>query len=75
MSRYATAVKPNNTVKTGEPKFVGIDYAKKFSYMTVGDKDGNVLRQEPVRNDLAMLEQFFEPYPKLTVAIEACRGL
>ncbi len=74
MSRYATAVKPNNTVKTGEPKFVGIDYAKKFSYMTVGDKDGNVLRQEPVRNDLAMLEQFFEPYPKLTVAIEACRG-
>ena len=74
MSRYATAVKPNNTVKTGEPKFVGIDYSKKFSYMTVGDKDGNVLRQEPVRNDLATLEKFFEPYPKLAVAIEACRG-
>ncbi|MBS1994646.1 MAG: IS110 family transposase, partial [Cyanobacteria bacterium SZAS LIN-3] len=54
--------------------FVGIDYAKRFSYITVGDQDGEVLWQGPIPNEVGRLEHFFEPYPKLTVAIEACRG-
>lgn len=74
MSRYATNKKfPNGS---GQPvaTFAGIDYSKRFSYITIGDQDGKVLRQEPVPNDIKCLEKFFEPYETLTVAIEACRG-
>jgi transposase len=74
MSRYATLEKKNNVVKQPVPTFCGIDYAKRFSYITIGDEEGRVLHQEPVPNEVGRLEKFFEQYPKLTIAIEACRG-
>lgn len=74
MSRYATLEKKNNVVKQSVPTFCGIDYAKRFSYITIGDEEGRVLHQEPVPNEVGRLEKFFEQYPKLTIAIEACRG-
>ncbi len=74
MSRYATLEKKNNAVKLPIPTFAGIDYAKRFSYITIGDESGNVIRQEQVPNEVGRLAAFFEQYPKVTIAIEACRG-
>lgn len=74
MSRYATLEKKNNTVKCAVATFAGIDYAKRFSYITVGDENGNVIHQEAVPNEVGRLAHFFDQYPKMTIAIEACRG-
>lgn len=74
MTRYATVEKKKNVPKAPVATFAGIDYAKRFSYITIGDENGNVLHQEQVPNELGRLERFFEQYPNLTIAIEACRG-
>ena len=69
MSRYATNKKSPNG--SGQPvaTFAGIDYFKRFSYITIGDQEGKVLRQEPVPNDTKCLEKFFELYETLTVVL------
>ncbi len=74
MTRYSTTERPNNAAVKAIATFAGIDYSKKFSYITIGDADGNELHNEPVLNKLPLLEKFFASYPKLVVAIEACRG-
>lgn len=74
MPRYATTEKRTNRETKATATFAGIDYAKKFSFITIGDQNGVVLHQESVLNKVWLLEKFFEPYPNLVVAIEACRG-
>ncbi|MBS2009001.1 MAG: transposase, partial [Cyanobacteria bacterium SZAS TMP-1] len=74
MSKYATVKERTNTKISGVATFAGIDYAKRFSYITVGDQDGKVLLQQQVFNNLQELEIFFGQFQKLTIAIEACRG-
>lgn len=74
MSKYATVKERANAQISGVATFAGIDYAKRFSYITVGDQDGKVLLQQQVFNNLQELEKFFGQFQKLTIAIEACRG-
>lgn len=54
--------------------FVGIDYHKKFSVITVGDEDGNVIAFEKVKNDKVLLQRFFAQFPTAICALESCRG-
>lgn len=74
MSRYATLEKRINADINSVATFCGIDYSKRFSYITLGDENGKVILQEPVPNEIGRLEKFFDQYKKLTIAIEACRG-
>jgi transposase len=54
--------------------YAGIDYHKKFSVITLGDKDGRVLRTERVPNDRQSVTQFFRQFPGLICTVESCRG-
>jgi transposase len=74
MSRYATLEKRTNARECPVATFAGIDYAKRFSYITIGDENGKVMQQEQVPNEVGRLAQFFDQFPKMTIAIEACRG-
>ncbi len=74
MSKYATIASKSIAAKQKIAAFAGIDYAKRFSYITLGDEDGNVLVQEQIPNEKILLLKFFEKHPKMTIAIEACRG-
>ncbi len=54
--------------------FAGIDYHKKFSIVTLGDADGNVLEQIKLPNDETKLRKFFSQHQHVSCAIESCRG-
>jgi transposase len=54
--------------------YAGIDYHKKFSVVTLGDKDGKVLKTERVPNDRQSVTQFFQQFPGLICTVESCRG-
>jgi len=54
--------------------FAGIDYHKKFSMITVGDAEGNVLVTERVSNDKEMIRRFFAKFQPTECAVESCRG-
>jgi transposase len=54
--------------------FAGIDYHKKFSVVTLGDKDGNVLQQTRLENNNKAVRNFFAHSRGLQCAIESCRG-
>lgn len=55
-------------------KFAGIDYHKKFSVVTLGDSDGNVLEQKKLFNDAQTIRAYFTQFPGLICAVESCRG-
>jgi transposase len=54
--------------------FAGIDYHKKFSVVTLGDKAGNVISTHRLANDPLGITDFFEQFGPLTCAVESCRG-
>lgn len=54
--------------------FAGIDYHKRFSVVTLGDKNGKVLLQETLVNDEQIVREFFKQFKSLCCAIESCRG-
>ncbi len=54
--------------------FAGIDYHKKFSVVTLGDKDGKVLRTERIPNDRETVRLLFSQFPGLICTVESCRG-
>lgn len=54
--------------------YAGIDYHKKFSMVTLGDKNGKVLKTERVPNDRQAVRQFFKQFPGLECTVECCRG-
>lgn len=56
------------------PRYMGIDYHKRFSVVTVGDQNGNVLLQETVYHEEKKVREFFSRYSNLTCVIESCRG-
>lgn len=60
--------------KSQSAAFAGIDFHKKFSVITLGDKDGNQILQQKVPSDAAAISQFFAGYQGLVCAIENCRG-
>lgn len=66
---------PRNTTPTKvSATFAGIDYHKKFSVITLGDANGNVIEQVKLLNDEKNLRSFFGKHPGLVCAIESCRG-
>jgi transposase len=54
--------------------YAGIDYHKKFSVITLGDKNGKVVTTERLVNDKHLIKQFFSQYPGISCAVESCRG-
>lgn len=54
--------------------FVGIDFHKRFSVVTLGDASGVVLQQTRLTNDEHEIRKFFLRHSGLTCAIENCRG-
>lgn len=54
--------------------FVGIDYHKKSSMVTLGDQSGKAALTQRLPNDRHLIEAFFRQYPNLQVAVESCRG-
>lgn len=54
--------------------YAGIDYHKKVSVITFGDKDGKALKTERVPNDRQSVSGFFRQYPGLICTVESSRG-
>jgi transposase len=54
--------------------YAGIDYHKKFSMITLGDQNGQVVTVKRVPNDCQVISEFFKDYPKISCAVESCRG-
>ena len=63
-----------STTSTCVETYAGIDYHKKFSVVTLGDSDGQVLKTERVPNDRQSVTQFFRQFPGLICTVESCRG-
>jgi transposase len=57
-----------------EVNFAGIDYHKKFSFVTLGDAKGRVVGTHRLLNDKEAVKRFFSAYPGITCALESCRG-
>lgn len=55
-------------------KFAGIDYHKKFSVVTLGDEEGNIIEQKKLFNDPEVIRDYFSQFPGLICAVESCRG-
>lgn len=72
MARNTTTARKVKQIK--EPHYAGIDYSKAFSFVTIGDKNGNVLDQFKVFNTEPEWNQFFARFRKLKCALESCRG-
>lgn len=72
MGRSTTAVQSVSVVSTA--KFAGIDYHKRFSWVTLGDADGNVVGQKKLLNDPQAIRAYFSEFPGLVCAVESCRG-
>ena len=54
---------------------IGVDYHKKFSYLVVKDKAGQVLRSGQVNNSKASVEKFLGPFREDSAAVlESCRN-
>jgi transposase len=64
----------NTTKSETQAMFAGIDYHKKFSVVTLGDKDGRPILQEKVPSDAEAVTKFFAGRNGLVCAIENCRG-
>lgn len=54
--------------------YAGIDYHKKFSMVTLGDEKGKVVTVKRLPNDRHLISEFFKDYPKISCAVESCRG-
>jgi transposase len=54
--------------------FAGIDYHKKFSVVSLGDCNGNLLEQHKLINDEKLLIEFFSQFPGLACAVESSRA-
>jgi transposase len=54
--------------------YAGVDYHKKFSVVTLGDKSGKAVLTERIANDRQLIRQFFGQYPGLICTVESCRG-
>jgi transposase len=63
-----------STTLTQTVTFAGIDFHKKFSVVSLGDKDGNVIEQKKLYNDEAEIRRYFEPYRGISCAVESCRA-
>ena len=75
MPSLSTSNKRQNRLATANPAaFAGIDYHKKFSVITLGDKDGKVIDQVKLPNEEKKLRQFFLRHAEVACAIESCRG-
>jgi len=56
-------------------KFVGVDYHKRSSLVSIGDAEANCLLQNRIPNDEAAIRELFQRLPAGTpCAIESCRG-
>ncbi len=64
----------NTTKSETQAVFAGIDYHKKFSVITLGDRDGQPILQEKVLSDAQAVSKFFAGRGSLVCAIENCRG-
>lgn len=54
---------------------IGIDYHKKFSYVVVKDKEGQVLRSGQIQNSEDSVSKFLAPFTKDSKAVlESCRN-
>lgn len=54
---------------------IGVDYHKKFSYLVVKDKSGEVLRSGQVQNTQSSVVKFLAPYKEDSKAVlESCRN-
>lgn len=54
--------------------FVGMDYHKKFTQVSVGNSFGQELLNLRIQNDAQAFREFFGGLPKVRCAIESCRG-
>src|ERR1043166_2633209 len=66
MGRFTTS---NSSVTVA-----GIDYHKRFSVVSLGDSQGNLLEQHKLTNDEKLLIEFFSQFPGLTCAVESSRA-
>jgi len=55
--------------------FAGVDFHKRFSVITLGGKEANILSQHKLINDEGEIKKFFLQHGPLVCAIENCRGI
>jgi transposase len=55
--------------------FAGVDFHKRFSVITLGGKEANILSQHKLMNDEGEIKKFFLQHGPLVCAIENCRGI
>ena len=71
MGKSSTSKKVQNT---SEGAFAGLDYHKKFTVVSVGDKFGREILSQKIFNDKQAFREFFAQFPGIKCAIESCRG-
>lgn len=64
----------SSTTSIEKITFIGIDYHKRFSVVTLGDQTGKVISQEKLINDEKLLRKFFSQFQGAKCAIESCRA-
>jgi len=55
-------------------RYVGMDYHKKYSQVTVMDEGGEILSRDKLPNEPADIQRYFEEWEPCEVALEACRN-
>lgn len=64
----------STTISKNPAVFAGVDFHKRFSVVTLGDANGEVLEQHRLTNDEHEIRKFFLRRVPLKCAVENCRG-
>jgi len=60
---------------TSTVTYAGIDYHKKFSWVCLGDADGNIVAEKKLyHDDTAAVKEYFKPYRGIVCTVESCRA-
>ena len=63
-----------STTSKSSVTFAGIDFHKKFSVVSLGDSEGNLVQQHKLINEEKLLIDFFSQYRGLRCAVESSRA-
>jgi transposase len=73
-SKTRRTERPSPLTARPDAAFVGLDYHKKFTQVSVGNSFGQELLNMRLQNDPQAFREFFAGMPKVRCAIESCRG-
>ncbi len=54
--------------------YLGVDFHKNYSAVTVVDRKGKVLQKAKLYNNKGSFTKFLRPYSEVSAVVEACRN-